>query len=251
MTIADVFKQYLEHLFGGKRAEARDVVISAQDRGVPASKLLQKVVWPAMSQVNSLYRDNRIPRIVQQMATQINRMVADQLQGLLARKPKSGKRIVVVSGDGEDQSLGAQIIADLFEAEGWSVWFVGSGVPSDEILKFVGVLTPDILCLHGAAASSVPETRRLIDIIREIGICEDMQILVTGGVFSRADGLADEVRADLSASDPGEALRVVAENPVRIPRPDVPQPGRRRKRKSRVPATALRRAKMVLEGLES
>ena len=47
MRISDVFKQYLEHLFAGKRAEARRTVLAAQDRGVAATKLLTTVVWPA------------------------------------------------------------------------------------------------------------------------------------------------------------------------------------------------------------
>jgi methanogenic corrinoid protein MtbC1 len=184
-----------------------------------------------MEQVQKLYRGNHISRIVEHMATRINRTITDQLQATLARKPKSGRRMLVACGDGECEELGAQIIADLFEAEGWSVWFLGCGVPNDEILQFIGKIRPDVLCIYGAQPSGVPHVRRLIETIREIGVCDDMQVLVTGGVFNRAEGLADEVKADLSARDVHEAMRVVEEHPLRVPRPDVPQPGRRRKRK--------------------
>ena len=44
MTIADLFKQYLEHLFSGRRCEARELIFGAQDRGIPASKLLKSVI---------------------------------------------------------------------------------------------------------------------------------------------------------------------------------------------------------------
>jgi hypothetical protein len=56
-------------------------------------------------------------------------------------------------------------------------------------------------------------------------------VLVVGGVFSRAEGLAEEIRSDLYAPDIRAAVKVVEEHPVRIPQPDVPQPGRRRKRR--------------------
>ena len=231
MSMPELFKQYLEHLFAGKRCQARELILAAQDRGIPASKLLKMIIWPAMEQVDSLYRRNHINIIMEHMATRINRMVADQLQGMLARSPKNGQRMVLVCGDGEGEELGAQITADLFEAMGWSVWFLGSGVPNDEILQFVGKITPDLLCLYGTKPAGVPNSRKLIGLIRDVGVCSEMQVLVMGGVFNRAEGLADEVKADLSAITVSEAIQVVADHPVRVPKPDLPEPGRRRKRK--------------------
>jgi methanogenic corrinoid protein MtbC1 len=231
MTTGELFKQYLEHLFSGKRCEAREMILAAQDRGIAASKLLQLVIWPAMEQVDKLYRNNHISRIVEHMATRINRMLADLLQGLLARKPKSGRRMVVACGEGESEELGAQITADIFEAEGWSVWFLGSGVPNDEIISFMGKIRPDVLCVYGTRPQGVPGIRRLIDNVHEQGLFQDMQVLLIGGVFARAEGLADEIKADLYAANVSDAVAAVEDHPVRIPLPDVPQPGRRRKRK--------------------
>lgn len=237
MTIAELFRQYLEHLFGGKRCQARELLFAAQDRGVSSSKLLTKIIWPAMEQVEKLYREHAITTVMERMATRINRMLADQLQGFLARQQKHGRRIVVLSGQGEQEELGAQITADLFEADGWSVWFLGSNVPNDEILQLVGKLNPDILAICGAKAEEIPNVRHLISLIRDVGICDQMQVLVVGGVFNRAEGLADEVKADLEAKDVTAALKTATDHPVRIPKPDVPEPGRRRKRKKAQPST--------------
>jgi methanogenic corrinoid protein MtbC1 len=231
MNIADVFAQYLEHLFAGKRCEAREFVDSTLDRGVSARKMIQCVLWPAMEQIERLYREGRIDRLSEHVATRINRTIADQVQDHLARKPKTGQRVVVTCGDGETEELGAQMTADLFEAEGWSVWFLGSGVPNDEVVQLLGKVRPDVLCIYGTQPCGVPNVRRLVDTVRATGAWEQMQILVTGGVFNRAIGLDEEVKADLFAPDAREAIKTVQDHPVRIPRPDLPQPGRRRKRK--------------------
>jgi methanogenic corrinoid protein MtbC1 len=229
--MAELFRQYMEHLFAGKRCQARELVFAAHDRGVTASKLLKMVVWPAMEQLDKLYRGDHISRIVEQMGTRIDRMVADQLGGALARRPKSGQRMVMVCGEGEIEELGAQITADLFESEGWTVWFLGPKIPNDEIMEFLGKTKPDILCISGAGPVNVPAIRHLVALIREVGICPEMQILVSGGVFNRAEGLATEIKADLFAANAAQALEIVQAHPVRIPLPDVPEPGRRRKRK--------------------
>ena len=241
MSMPELFKQYLEHLFAGKRCQARELIFAAQDRGIPACKLLKMIIWPAMEQVDSLFRRNHINLIIEHMATRINRMIADQLQGMLARAPKSGQRMVIVCGDGEGEELGAQITADLFESMGWSIWFLGCGVPNDEILQFIGTIKPDILCIYGTKPAGVPNTRKLIGLIRGIGVCADMQVLIMGGVFNRAEGLSDEIKADLFASNVIEAIQVVADHPVRVPKLDIPEPGRRRKRKN---AAAPRPRKM-------
>ena len=248
MTIADLFSQYLEHLFAGKRCEARELILAAHDRGVSACKLLKLVIWPAMEQVDKLYRADQLSRINEHMATRINRTIADQLQGLLAREPKTGRRMVVTCGDGEGEELGAQITADLFEAAGWSVWFLGSGVPNDEILTLVGKIRPDILCVYGTQPAGVPNVKRLIGLIREIGVCNNMQILVTGGVFNRAAGLDEEVKADLFACTVAEALKVVEDHPTRVAKPDVLEPGRRRKRRRGVPP--MRKSEMAHDTVE-
>jgi methanogenic corrinoid protein MtbC1 len=232
MTIADLFKQYLEHLFSGRRCAARELIFAAQDRGIQAKKLLKSVIWPAMEQTDRLYRDKHLSRVVEHMATRINRMIADQLQGMMARKPKSGKRMVVVCGERQVDELGAQITADLFEAEGWSVWFIGAGVANSEVLELLGEVQPDILTVYGVQPVDVRAVRKLIASSREVKPCDGMQVLVVGGVFNRQDGLADEIRADMFARNASSALEIVAEHSVRVERPDVPESGRWRKRES-------------------
>ena len=237
MEIAEVFAQYLEHVFAGKRCEARELLAGTLDRGVSARKLIEYVIWPSMAEIEKLYRRGRVSRLMVQMAMRINRMMADQLQAHFARRPKTGLRMVVTSGDGEIEELGAQMTADLFEAEGWSVWFLGSGIPNDEVLELLSKIRPDILCIYGAQPAGLPALRMLMDMIRDVGAWDQMQTLLVGGVFNRAIGLGEEIRADLHATGAKEALKLVAEHPVRIPKPDVPQPGRRRKRKPAVPRT--------------
>jgi MerR family transcriptional regulator, light-induced transcriptional regulator len=231
MTLADLFKDYIESLFRGERGQARSLIMDAHDRGTEAGKLLTGVVWSAMEQIDGLYRGNQISRVVAQMSTRINRQVADQLQALLPTSQKTGKRMVIVSGAGEMSELGSQITSDVFESHGWKVWFLGSELPNDEILQFVGQTEPDVLCFYGATPTEAPIVRKLIDTIRQIGVCPDMQVLLSGGVFNRAEGLAEEIHADLFAANPTAAVAAIEANPEKKEVVDAPQPGRRRKTK--------------------
>ncbi len=116
-------------------------------------------------------------------------------------------------------------------------------MPNDEICTLLGKIKPDILCVYGTQPCGVPNVKKLVTMIREIGICRDMQILVAGGVFNRADGLCDEIKADLFAPNATDAMKTVNENPERTVRPDVPEPGRRRKRRKNQTLPPMRRVR--------
>ena len=83
--------------------------------------------------------------------------------------------------------------------------------------------------------------RHMIDMIREIGVNPTMNIMVSGGVFNRADGLWNEVNADLTAKTAADAIPIAETAEPRIP--VIPQPGapKKRRRRRRAPlATAAK-----------
>ena len=232
--------RYLQPLLNGRRAECFALIATAVADGCPAERLICDVVWPSMAQVERLYRDDRINTATEQMATRINRTVADQLQAQLPVATPNGRRVIVSCAAGFREELGAQMVADLFQADGWEVFFVGGGVPDDELLSLIGVHRPQALLLFGTDPQQVPATRRLIELIREVDVCPTMNIVLSGGVFNRAEGLWQEVGADAFAAQAREVLELVNGLPARLPGP--PRRGtvkkrQRRRRGSTAPVT--------------
>lgn len=209
--------RYLQPLLAGRRAECFELMQDALVEGHSATALLCETVWPAMQQIERLYRDHRIERVTENMAVRINRALASQLQASLPRVPANNKRVVVV-GAGEDrEEVGAQILTDLLGADGWDVLLIGGNVPYDEVLNLVGQARPQVLLVYGTLPAGMPDVRKLITIIREIGVCPTMNIVVCGGVFDRADGLWQEVGADMYASEPLEIVTTLREMAPRKP----------------------------------
>ncbi len=211
---------------------------AAMNEGLPVPQIYRSMIWPVMEQVAQMYREDRISLASEHMATRISRALADQLQTKLERGESNGKRMVLTCADGEPEELGAQMCADLFEAEGWDVYFVGGGVPDDEVLELVGRLRPELLLIFGTQPSGVPGVRRLIDLIREVGSNPTMNIMISGGVFNRAEGLWKEVNADLFAANAGEALELAATAKPRTPEVRIPGAPKKRRRRRRPPLLA-------------
>ncbi len=242
MPSISVLEEYMVPLLAGHRATCRKFVLGQLQINPDSTAIYHDLIWPAMERVEKLYRADRINVASEHMATRINRAIADQLQLQLPKSEANGKRILIACADGEPEELGAQMCADLFESRGWDVYFLGGGVPNDEILNLAGQLRPDILLLFGTQPAGVPGVRKLVDLIREIGVNPTMNIMVSGGVFNRADGLWKEVFADLTAKTAQQAIGIAEAAAPRIP--TAPKQGAPKKRRRR------RRAALVGAGEE-
>jgi methanogenic corrinoid protein MtbC1 len=172
-----------------------------------------------MAEIERLHRADKITPTQEHLATRINRTIVDQLQNKLPRRPAKGKKVSVCCAGEELQELGAQIIADLFESDGWDVRFLGGGLTNDDIYAFINEYAPDVLLIYGTAPKQAPDVRRLIDRIRGVNAWPDMRIVVSGGLFNRAEGLWEEIGADGFAATPAEVLQV-ADNESQVASPD-------------------------------
>jgi methanogenic corrinoid protein MtbC1 len=234
--------KYLQTLLAGNRAACRDLINAALVAGLSAYELLNDLVWPTMERMQSLYKDDNITLAALNIGTRLNRAIAEQLTGTLERKDPNGKKVLLFCGNNEPEELGGQICADLFEADGYTVLFAGGGVPDDEVLKLIGEHRPELLVMFATLPTNVPGVRRLIDYLREVNSCPDMQILCCGGIYKRAEGLAEEIGADLYAPDAAGAVMVANANPSKKAESTQQTVGRTRRAKK---ATALDARKMA------
>lgn len=231
MIKKDTLEQYLDALLQGNRKRCRAVIEETLQGGNPANSVYVDVIWPIMVETEKLLRCDRISPVQEHLATRINRTIVDQLQNKLPCKPSKNKKIAICCAPGELQELGAQIMADLFESNGWEVKFLGGGLTNDDILTFINEYAPDVLLIYGTSAKQAPDIRRLIDTIKDINAWPDMRIMVSGGLFNRAEGLWQEMGADLFAATALEAVQAASkDSPAQPESPTINRLKRKRRK---------------------
>jgi methanogenic corrinoid protein MtbC1 len=220
-----ILERYLRALLTGDRNQCRSVIEETLQSGIPAHQVYMDVIWPIMVEIDKLYRDDRIDSAQEAFASRINRTIVNQLQNKLPRRPSKSKKVVIVTATPEKSELGGQMINDLFESDGWDTRFLGGTVNNDDILTFIHGYSPDVLLLYGFDGKDAPAVRGLIDTIRKVNAYPDMRVMLSGGVFSRAEGLWEEIGADLYA----ETAVVMAQ----MPEGQAPSPTRMIKQRCR------------------
>ncbi len=208
MIREEIVTRYLDALLKGDRNGSRAVIEGTLQSGTTTNLVYMEVIWPTMVEIERLLRAEQITPAQEHLATRINRTIVDQLQNKLPRRPARDKKDAVCCAPEELQELGGQIMADLFESDGWEVRFLGGGLSNEDILAYVHDYVPDILLIYGTSPRQAPSVRQLIDRVKEVDAYPDMQIMVSGGLFNRAEGLWQEIGADAFASTAEQALEI-------------------------------------------
>ena len=201
-----LIERLFETLISGNRPAARTFVNQAEKILGSAESVLSDLFWPTHEMIQKLYRADQLPCLNHHMAVRLLRVMADQQALKLQQHQRRNRSIFALCGPSESEELGAQMAVDLIEANGFDVSFAGGGIANDEVLARVHEEHPDVLLMFSSAAQDLPNIRAMIDTLHEIGACPKLQIAVGGGVFNRAEGLADEIGADIYASNPLEMV---------------------------------------------
>jgi MerR family transcriptional regulator, light-induced transcriptional regulator len=230
MSQAVLVERFFESLIAGDRPVSRAIVQEAL-KGSGPTQVLTDLFWPTYETIEKLYRSDQLTKLSHHLGTRLLRVLVDQNASLLTPKASLGRSILALCGPRDSDELGAQMAVDLLEQSGFDVRFAGGNIANDEVMSHVNNEKPDVLLMFASGANDLPNIRALIDTIREIGACPSTQIAVGGGVFNRADGLAEEIGADLWASSPMEMVDTLVAEPARRAQVEQRTVGRKRRTK--------------------
>jgi len=90
----------------------------------------------------------------------------------------------------EKHQVGIKMVADLFEMNGWESYFLGTGIPTRELVKFIGEIQPDVVAISLSIYFNYAKLVSMIETLRDQ--FPDLLILIGGQAFKHipADGLS-------------------------------------------------------------
>ena len=91
-SFEQLIRNYLEPLLAGQRDACRQIIEEAISAGNDARSLLNSLIWPTMELIQSLYREDRISISSLNLATRLNRSIADSFApGCRATRAKAAR----------------------------------------------------------------------------------------------------------------------------------------------------------------
>ena len=211
LPLGGLAKDYLDALLRGDRKTASLLVMDAAARGVSVQDLYLHVFQRAQYEVGRLWQTNQINVAQEHFCTFVTELIMSLLSPLYQNRQRAGRTVVVTSIGGEQHDLGARMVADFFEMEGWDAYFLGANTPSDSILQMLLAHSAHLLAISVTLTPHVSEAANLIAQVRADPATRHAKILVGGHPFNISPGLWQTIGADGCGRDAQEAITLATQ----------------------------------------
>lgn len=155
--------------------------------------------------VNSIMT-NLISVAQEHLATSIvMRIMSFLYMNFILLENTKGKAIVTASSN-EYHEVGARIISDILELDGWNVIYLGANVPNEELIKIIHQEKPDFISISVAMAFNISGVKNLISQIRSDSNLDNMKILLGGYAFTFGGETQKKIEVDKIALSSYETI---------------------------------------------
>ena len=169
------------------------------------------VIWPTMYRIGQLWESNQISVAEEHLATAIvGRTMAALYPRFAVFEITKGKAIVS-AGPNEYHEVGARMVADFMEMDGWDVTFLGTNTPVSDLMNILKRIKPLVVALSVATVFNIDSARSIIQMIKEDQETCGINVIVGGLAFNDMPHLWQTIGADGYAADSESALRVTEE----------------------------------------
>ena len=205
MSLDEYRATFLDALLKRDSARARRAVEAGLAEGLPVPDLYLGVLEPALREIGHRWAMGVINVAEEHYATAIAQSILDGLSRRLPRLPPDGRLAIVSGTPGEQHALGARMVGDFLEADGWEVLQLGAGAPVADLVALVGSEQPELVALSTATAGVLDGVADILNLLQGLA---PRPMIVAGGQFwtdsTRAAAL--ELGADAVISDPRELV---------------------------------------------
>lgn len=163
------------------------------------------VVCPVMYRIGLLWEKNEISVAEEHVATAIVGRIAATLYPRFANVDPYRGKAVVTAGPNEFHEVGARMLADFLEMEGWEVIYLGANTPKEELLAILRQHKPFMVALSVTTVFSLANARQAIDAIKADPETRDVKIMVGGLAFNGMPQLWRDFGAEGYAGDANAA----------------------------------------------
>lgn len=199
---------YLAALLARDPTRARFIVDEAVSNGMPVQQVYVEVLAPVLREVGERWAAGELTVAHEHYATAVTLGVLGSLAPHIRVPPSTGRLAVVACTPGELHAVGAQMVGDFLEGEGWEVLALGASTPGSDLAALVDDERPDVVALSTAVAGNLDGAE---DVLRRLRELDDRPFLVAGGrAWARvSDDRRREVGADAFFDDPRQLTELV------------------------------------------
>lgn len=198
-VMVKAFDRYLEGLMDGDSRICLPVLKELVAEGVPLTAIYVDVIGRAMEKIGELWEKRCISVAVEHLATSTTLFTLAQFFPLLTPQKENGRLALVSCAPFELHELGAYIVSDFLQLQGWKTLLLGANTPKNDLLDLVDKRKPDLLCLSITMSEHLPAFE---ETLAALGTQQPDLPVWIGGQALAGNGRGQDFRLQLLAHYP-------------------------------------------------
>ncbi|MCU0493984.1 MAG: cobalamin-dependent protein [Chloroflexaceae bacterium] len=201
---------FLDALLSGDSRACLTLTTPAVQSPTDLRRLYMALLQPALYEVGTLWAAHRISVAQEHLATAVVQRLMAQFYPLLASVPRHGHRALLTTAPGELHEIGARMVADFLELEGWTVAYLGANAPGSDLCDFAVEYKPELIGISAGIVSSLPRVAAAIESIRAAASYQPMIMVGGQAFFQNSPDLWQRLGADAYAPTAAQAVRALS-----------------------------------------
>lgn len=201
--------EYLNYLLNNDRKSALSLILDYYQREKNLKEIYLNVFQVVQNEVGRLWQMNQITVAQEHYITAATQLIMSHLYPYLFEGSRKDKSIVVLCVNGELHELGARMVADFFEMEGWNSYYLGANTPVLSVLKMLKDVNAQALAISVTMTYNISNVRNLISNVKRQLSDYKIKILVGGYPFNLVNDLWKEIGADAYGRNADEAVQTL------------------------------------------
>jgi MerR family transcriptional regulator, light-induced transcriptional regulator len=206
--LAELAHEYLSALLRYDRHGASALILGAVEKKVSVKEIYCRVFEPCQYEIGRLWQSNVVSIAQEHYCTASTQFIMSQLYPYIFRSDRTFRgTIVAACVCGELHEIGARMLCDLLEMEGWNTIYLGANVPTAGIVDVLRDNRSDILAVSASMTFHIRAVREVIAAVRLAS--PEVRILVGGYAFKIVPNLWRDVGADYCTKNAADAIALI------------------------------------------
>jgi len=181
VKVDSITDDFLQNLLKGNRANCSAIARQYLAKNPSIKDLYEEVFKVSLYEIGRLWETNQITVATEHMATAIVEGILNELFEQIISGKSGTKKVVVACVENEQHQVGVKMVADVFEMKGWESFYLGTGIPTGELVRFIRETEPDLVAISLSVYFNFANLLKMLEIIR--GEFPELQIVLGGQAF--------------------------------------------------------------------
>ncbi len=196
---------YLQALRAGSGRQADTVVTQGLDGGWTANDIYLRLFQPTAYEIGRLWQRNEFSVAQEHLATAIMEREMGDLHTYFKPRRTRGRTVVIGCVAQDQHRVGCRMVADFFEQDGWNVYYLGAGVPSEAFIALAREVQADLVGLSSQMVYHLPAITEFVRTLDSYGL-GGIPVMAGGLPFVQQPELYRALGVRFSGAHAGEGL---------------------------------------------